>query len=85
METKKRHYIEYVLFFGVLVLFIVSFVVFNQNRNLLKLVSALVSLTYALWGIIHSALEGRFTPAIVIEYVLFGSLAFLLLFIALSF
>jgi len=85
MESKKRHYIEYILFFGMSVLFLVTFFVFSQNRNFLKLISALVSLIYALWGIIHSALEGRFTPAIVMEYVLFGSLAFVILFIALSF
>jgi hypothetical protein len=85
METKKEHFIEYVFFIGVSVIFLTSFIYFRQDRSFLKLISGLVSLTYALWGIIHSALEGRLTPAIVAEYVLFGSLAFLLLFIALSF
>jgi hypothetical protein len=82
METKKEHFIEYVFFIGVSVIFLTSFIYFRQDRSFLKLISGLVSLT---WGIIHSALEGRLTPAIVAEYVLFGSLAFLLLFIALSF
>jgi Zn-dependent protease with chaperone function len=85
MELKKRHFIEYCLFLGVSVLFLVLFIVFSNNRNLLKLVSGLISSMYVLWGIIHSASEGRLTPAIVFEYLLFGILAFLLLFIALSF
>ena len=85
METKKRHFIESIFFIGIGVLFLAAFIFFRQNRDFLKLISGLASSTYALWGIIHSAMEGRLTPAIVVEYVLFGSLAFLLLFIALSF
>lgn len=85
MELKKKHLIEYGLFLLVSVLFLVLFIVFRTERNLLKLLSGLISSVYVLWGIIHSASEGRLTASIVFEYLLFGILAFLLLFIALSF
>lgn len=85
MELKKKHFIEYSLFFAVSIFFLILFIVFSNNREMLKLVSGLVSCVYVLWGIIHSALEQRLTPTIVFEYVLFGVLAFLLLFVALSF
>ena len=85
MESKKNHVIEYGLFLIMSASFLILFVVFRADRELLKLFSGLISSVYVLWGIIHSASEGRLTPEIVLEYLLFGVLAFLLLFIALSF
>ncbi len=85
MKSVKRHFIEYGLFLAVLALFLVFFVVFRTDRNLLKLISGIISSVYVLWGIIHSVSEGRLTPAVALEYFLFGILAFLLLFVALSF
>jgi hypothetical protein len=85
MELRKKHFIEYSLFLAASVLFLVLFIAFRTDRNTLKLISGLIFSVYVLWGTIHSALEERLTPIIVFEYVLFGFLAFLLLFIALSF
>lgn len=85
MEIKKKHFVEYCLFLAISVLFLVLFVVFRSDKNLLKLISGLISSAYVLWGIIHSAFEGRLAPAVIFEYVLFGVMAFLLLFVALSF
>jgi multisubunit Na+/H+ antiporter MnhE subunit len=85
MESKKKHLFEYGLFLITSILFLILFIIFSTDRNLLKLISGLISSTYVLWGIMHSALERRLTPAIVFEYVLFGILAFLLLFVVLSF
>ena len=85
MELKKKHLIEYSIFLVVFSFLLILYVVFRHDKNLHKLLSALISSVYTLWGIIHSAWEKRLTPAIVFEYVLFGVLAFLLLFIVLSF
>jgi hypothetical protein len=85
MEIKRHHFLEYGIVFALSLLFIIMFVAYQSNRDLLKLLSGLISSSYVLWGIIHSALESRLTGVIVFEYLLFGVLAFLILFIALSF
>jgi hypothetical protein len=37
---------------------------------------------YTVWGIIHHALKERLSASVVLEYILFGFLAFLLLLLA---
>jgi hypothetical protein len=85
MEIKRRHILEYSLVLSLSLVFMLLFILFRTDHKLLTLLSGLVSSSYALWGIIHSALEGRLTRIVIIEYLLFGILVFLLLFIALSF
>jgi hypothetical protein len=85
MEIKRRHFLEYTMVFGLSLIFMILFFFFRSDRNILRLLSGLISSSYALWGIMHSALEGRLTRLVVLEYLLFGVLVFLLLFIALSF
>lgn len=85
MDNNRRHLIEYFIFIILTVVFLLLFILFRSNKELLKLVAGLLSSTYILWGIIHAALEERMTSLIVFEYALFGTLFFLILFFALSF
>jgi len=85
MENKKRHLIEYSLVFLVSLTFLFLFIFFKSNKDLLKVFSVLISISYILWGIIHSAFEGRLTKIVAFEYILFGALVFSLFFFALSF
>jgi hypothetical protein len=85
MEIKKRHLIEYSLIFIVSVAFLIMFVFFRANKEMLKLLSAIISFAYILWGTVHSAIEGRLNKLVVLEYILFGVLVFLIFFFALSF
>jgi hypothetical protein len=84
MNDKERHLVEYVIF-GVLgIALIISFVVFRDNRNILRVIAGLQSLLYVLWGIIHHSREDRLSKEIVSEYILLGTFVFLLLLTALS-
>lgn len=85
MNSKKRHIIEFFFFIALSVVSLALFFIFRYDKDLLKLLSGAISLAYVLWGIIHSGLEGRLTKLVALEYLLFGALAFLLLFTALSF
>lgn len=85
MTERARHIIEYS------VLLIVSFILFflfyylRFERTALTILFGISSGFYALWGIVHHALEARLTRAIAMEYILFGLLMFTLLFFALNF
>lgn len=85
MSINKRHLLEYFIFLGVSVAFLILFFNFRYNGEIIKIMIAAISVFYPLWGIIHSAFEGRLTRLIVSEYVLFGVLVFLLLTIAQTF
>ena len=85
MNEKEHHLVQYlVLLMGLGVLFFL-FVVFMNNHDILKVVSGSGSIFYVLWGLSHHAAEGRLNKLIAFEYILVGSLAFLILFTALSF
>jgi len=85
MENIKEHIIEYMVLFVAMIGFISLLVIFRFNKSALLGVSAIGSIFYILWGIIHHAIREKLTRAIAYEYILFGILVFLLLFIVLSF
>lgn len=82
-NEQDRHLIHYFILLLGLAVFAVLFAVFNHLVFAQVIVAALGSLYYVLWGIIHHSIEGRLTSLIALEYILFGSLVFLLLFSAL--
>ncbi len=81
---KENHVVHYLLL--VLGIFVISvlFIFFRYNRPAEILLSALLSIYYIIWGIIHHKIEGRLTQLISLEYILMGSFVFLLLFTALT-
>ena len=85
MKDIREHLIEHLILFAAISVFILLFLVFRFNKNSLMVISAAGSVFYVLWGIIHHVLRDRLTKSIFWEYILFGSLVFLLLFTVLSF
>ena len=85
MRNIKEHTAEYLILFTVILIFLLLFFIFRFDKKVLVVISALGSVFYILWGIIHHVLRDRFTKSILWEYVLFGSLVFLLLYTVLSF
>lgn len=71
------HYLLLLLGFSVAAFL---FVLFEYDRTAQILVAGLSALYYTAWGIVHHAVEDRLNKLTVLEYVLFGSLAFLLIF-----
>lgn len=49
------------------------------NTDLQTIVAIITSLSYIVWGIIHHALAGELHPKIVIEYILIGGIAIVLI------
>jgi len=85
MNNIKEHAVEYLILFIAILVFLLLFFIFRFDKNALFIISALGSVFYILWGIIHHVLRDRFTKSILWEYILFGSLIFLLLYTVLSF
>ncbi len=75
-DSHLTHYIFLVL--GLIVLGGL-FVLFRYNPTLQILIGGVGTVFYIIWGILHHALEDRVTGLVVVEYVVFGTLAFLLM------
>lgn len=61
------------------------FIFYFKYNTAIQLASALLGcIYYIVWGIMHHASTERLNRLIVLEYVLFGSLIFLLLLVALT-
>lgn len=84
-EKTDTHLVEYSVLLVLMVLLVLLFYYFRYDHTVLIFLSAVASLSYMLWGIIHHALEGRLTKLVAFEYVAFGTLVFLLLFTVLYF
>ncbi len=72
-----------ILFVGILIaaLFF-NYFWFDPTAQII--ISALGCIYYVVWGIIHHAVRNRLSKLIVLEYILVGTLIFLLLLISLS-
>lgn len=83
MEHEK-HLTHYVFLFMGLVLSVSLLIFFRFNRSAQLISGFFGAAFYVSWGIIHHALEDRLSKEIIIEYLLFGVLAFVMLFFALN-
>lgn len=79
---------NFVVHFGILITGILIaayfFVFFKFNTFAQTIVVGLSCIYYVSWGIIHHALKSRLNSLIVLEYMLVGSLIFLLFYTSLS-
>lgn len=79
---------NFLIHFGILVLGLLVasyfFVYFMANSTAQAVVAGLGCIYYIGWGIIHHAVRGRLTKLIALEYILVGSLIFLLLLTSLT-
>lgn len=85
MKSTEKHLIEYMVLLVVFSLFAFLFSYYRFNAVVLEILAGAASIFYILWGIIHHAVEGRLTRLIALEYFLFGSLAFVLLFTVINY
>lgn len=83
LNEQDRHLIHYLILLVGISVCAFLFVFFNHLVSTQIIVAAAGCLYYVLWGIIHHSVEGRLTTMITLEYVLIGSLVFLLFFSAL--
>jgi len=81
MQKNKGHVNTYLALVVALAALFMSFVLFSHNRPKLLIVALCGTVFYAAWGIIHHLIEDRLTFKIVLEYILFGTLSFLLFYI----
>ncbi|MFA6982101.1 MAG: hypothetical protein WC243_03715 [Patescibacteria group bacterium] len=81
---RDDHLTHYAVLFLGLALIVGFLIYFRFDRPIQLMVGAFGALFYVAWGVIHHAFEDRLTKEIVMEYLLFGILAFLMLYFALS-
>ena len=74
---------EFILFAGMVVIAFL-FNIFRYDQLAQILVALLGCMYYISWGIIHHALEERIKKAIILEYILIGGVAFLLILLVLA-
>jgi len=79
MKEIERHLMEYLVLLVGLLLFSILFWYFSYNRSIQIAITGLASISYVLWGIIHHVVEGRLNRQVAMEYILVGTLVFLLL------
>lgn len=61
----------------------VAFFSIRSNQGLQLVIGTLTVMAYVAWGMIHHYLRGDLHPRVVIEYILIGAVALLLLLIVL--
>ena len=76
---KKYYYLHFGVLIIILSLGISLFFYAQGNRSIQLAVGIATSLAYIAWGIIHHAMQRDLYPKVVVEYVLMGLIAILLL------
>ncbi len=81
---KDKEFLQYFyLFVGAAIS--AFFIFYFKYDKVIQLLSALLGcIYYVVWGIMHHASRERLNRLIILEYILFGSLIFLLLLAALT-
>lgn len=78
---KKFHYVHFIVLLIILALGIGLFFYTQSNRMLQLVVGIATAIAYIAWGIIHHAMQRDLYAKVVVEYVLMGLIAVLLLLI----
>ncbi len=76
---KKFHYLHFGVLIVILILGIGLFFYSQSNRSMQLAIGIATSIAYVAWGMIHHAIQRDLYPKVVIEYVLMGLIAILLL------
>ncbi len=75
----KFHHLHFAILIVILGLGIGLFFYAQANRSLQLIVGIATSVAYVAWGLIHHAMQRDLYPKVVVEYVLMGLIAILLL------
>jgi hypothetical protein len=76
---KKNSIINYTVLILILFGGVVSFYTVRSNPTLQLMIGVVTSVSYVLWGIIHHYMDRSLHKKIVIEYLLIGAIAIVLL------
>lgn len=76
---KQTHVIHYLVLACILLGGIATFYYVRQSTNLQLAVGVVTSISYILWGFIHHTIQKDLHRKVVIEYVLVGTIAIVLL------
>lgn len=75
----KSVYFRFLILILILTMGVVTFFYAVGNRQLQLAVGIVTSLAYIFWGIIHHTIQKDLHPKVVIEYILIGTIAIVLL------
>lgn len=75
----KHHFFEYLILAGTAIFFVILLSVFQGQQTKQYLVLMFFTLYYVMWGVIHHGRDQTLTLKIVLEYILIGILALVLL------
>jgi hypothetical protein len=76
---KTIHTVNFIALVAVLSLLVVLFFRVNGNPTLQVAIGILLPVLYVTWGILHHAFEKTLHPKIVVEYLLVGAIALILI------
>jgi tryptophan-rich sensory protein len=74
----KNSMFHYLLLMTLAIFFLTLLVVFKGNRSAEFIIFSIFTIVYVGWGIFHHSMEKTLSLKIVIEYILFGAFALLL-------
>lgn len=81
----KQSIIHFCILLAILVIGILTFIYVRPNTAVQLLVGIITASAYVLWGFIHHAIQKDLHQKIVIEYLLIGAIAIILLVTILGF
>jgi hypothetical protein len=81
----KQTVIHFIVLIAILSAGVLTFIAVHPNTTLQLLVGIITAVVYVLWGIIHHAIKKDLHQKIVVEYLLIGAIAIVLLVTMLGF
>ncbi len=75
LDYLREHFQKMVGLSLVLSCEIVALVIFSHDREAQKIIVVIMAFTYAMWGITDHLLQHKLNILIILEYILFASLA----------
>ncbi|OGG12168.1 hypothetical protein A2Z00_05820 [Candidatus Gottesmanbacteria bacterium RBG_13_45_10] len=76
---KRVHILHYLVLGAILIGGIATFIYVQSNTSIQFIVGIATAAAYVCWGLIHHALAGDLHEKIVVEYILIGAIAIVLL------
>ena len=81
----KQSVVHFIVLIAILAVGVLTFIYVRPNTTLQLFVGILTAVAYVLWGFIHHAMQKDLHQKIVVEYLLIGTIAIVLLITMLGF
>lgn len=79
MKHFKRHHYHLIILAAIMGLGVITFFSLSGNRSLQLLVGIVTTVAYVIWGLMHHAIEGDLYKKVMVEYLLVGAIAIIVL------